>query len=47
MIDFLQNDQGVTFTLSHQNKKFIGSSKYLIACDGASSFIRKTLGIKL
>ena len=46
LTEFSQNESGVRFSLLKKGKHFFGQSKYLIACDGASSSIRKGLGIE-
>jgi 3-(3-hydroxy-phenyl)propionate hydroxylase len=46
LTEFSQSENGVKFKLLNHANNILGQSKYLIACDGASSFIRKSLGVE-
>ncbi len=46
LIDFEQNEQGVSLQVQAPDQKYQLQTKYLIACDGARSFVRRQLGLE-
>jgi 3-(3-hydroxy-phenyl)propionate hydroxylase len=44
---FAQNENGVALTVQHEGTTRVLPARYLVACDGANSFVRKQLGIRL
>jgi 2-polyprenyl-6-methoxyphenol hydroxylase-like FAD-dependent oxidoreductase len=47
LLDFAQDARSVTAQVRHDGKIATIRAKYLVGCDGGSSLVRKTLGIKL
>lgn len=47
LIDFTQQDCGVTLRLSHDSDETTIAARWVIACDGASSIVRRQLNIPL
>lgn len=47
VLDFDQDAEGVTATISRSDGKIAARARYLVACDGGRSRVRKTLGIAL
>ncbi|GAA4010294.1 FAD-dependent monooxygenase [Deinococcus rubellus] len=47
LTSFTQNEDGVTATLTHAGQPQIVQADYLAGCDGASSAVRRHLGVKL
>lgn len=47
LLSFTQNDTGVALRLQHEGREREIACDYLIACDGASSSVRRTLGIEM
>ena len=47
LVDFKNTSEGVDLSINEKNQNITLKSKLLFGCDGASSFIRKSLDIKL
>ncbi|HXF86881.1 MAG TPA: FAD-dependent monooxygenase [Xanthobacteraceae bacterium] len=47
LLAFVQDAESVTAQVRHDGKTVTIRAKYLVGCDGGSSLVRKTLGIKL
>ena len=47
VVDFSQTKNNITIIAKHDNKEILVSGKYLVACDGGRSTIRKNLGIRM
>ena len=47
LVSFMQDDKRVTLCVKHGDTESDITADYLIACDGASSSVRRTLGIAL